>query len=56
MAPSSKRPGLPSTLARSPEEAQRTYLETLESAETTYDKAELAEALRKANDRATAEA
>jgi len=28
---------LPSTLARSPEKAQRTYLETLESAEKTYD-------------------
>lgn len=28
---------LPSTLERSPEKAQRTYLETLESAEQTYD-------------------
>jgi cation transport regulator ChaB len=31
------RERLPSTLARSPEKAQRTYLETLESAEKTYD-------------------
>ena len=31
------RDRLPSTLARSPEKAQRTYLETLESAEKTYD-------------------
>jgi cation transport regulator ChaB len=30
------RERLPSTLARSPEKAQRTYLETLESAEKTY--------------------
>jgi cation transport regulator ChaB len=31
------RERLPSTLKRSPEKAQRTYLETLESAEKTYD-------------------
>jgi cation transport regulator ChaB len=31
------RERLPSTLERSPEKAQRTYLETLESAEKTYD-------------------
>ncbi len=33
----SSRERLPSTLERSPEKAQRTYLETLESAEKTYD-------------------
>ncbi|MBV8951107.1 MAG: ChaB family protein [Actinobacteria bacterium] len=33
----SDRDRLPSTLERSPEKAQRTYLETLESAERTYD-------------------
>lgn len=31
------RDRLPSTLERSPEKAQRTFLETLESAEDTYD-------------------
>ncbi len=31
------RDDLPSTLKRSPEKAQRTYAETLESAEETYD-------------------
>jgi cation transport regulator ChaB len=33
----SDRERLPSTLRRSPAKAQRTYLETLESAEKTYD-------------------
>lgn len=31
------KPDMPSTLERSPEKAQRTYAETLESAEETYD-------------------
>ena len=32
-----KKADLPSTLKRSPAKAQRTYAETLESAEQTYD-------------------
>jgi cation transport regulator ChaB len=35
--PANKKPDLPSTLARSPKKAQRTYTKTLESAEETYD-------------------
>lgn len=35
--PAKDEPDLPSTLERSPKKAQRTYLETLESAEETYD-------------------
>ncbi len=35
--PAKKTPDLPSTLERSPKKAQRTYAETLESAEETYD-------------------
>jgi cation transport regulator ChaB len=34
--PAKKQPDLPSTLERSPKKAQRTYAETLESAEETY--------------------
>ena len=34
--PAEKQPELPSTLERSPEKAQRTYAETLASAEDTY--------------------
>lgn len=35
--PAQKKPDVPSTLERSPEKAQRTYAETLESAEETYE-------------------
>lgn len=35
--PAKKKPDVPSTLERSPEKAQRTYAETLESAEETYE-------------------
>lgn len=34
--PAKRKPNLPSTLERSPKKAQRTYSETLESAEQTY--------------------
>jgi cation transport regulator ChaB len=37
MAKKSPDPEIPSTLQRSPAKARRTYVETLESAETTYD-------------------
>ncbi len=63
-----KKEDLPSTIARSPKKVQRTYAETLDSAHKEYDKragvggrsnlskTELAEALRKHNDRETARA
>lgn len=35
--PAKKQPDLPSTLERSPKKAQRTYAETLDSAEETYE-------------------
>ena len=37
-----KKEDLPSTLQRSPEKVQRTYIETLDSAEETYDSEERA--------------